>query len=182
MGKKRKSVWNHRARELQPSPLLLGFCVHTTTLNSLEHLPHSNCTPFSGSISHSHHEAGPETKGWLGAGSGREMIWVSLHAPTPACRTAPAQAFPQVSAIPLLPSTINPKSIAADTGIYGNHVSNCHSITFSGTLTQFLQGWYSSYHCCPKAPCCRVGQRAAWGAEAAGITAFLRGRHLSRQN
>lgn len=114
----KKSVRTHSARALQPSPLLLEFCVTTTTPNSSEHSPHSNCTSFSGSICHSHLEAGPELevsqKGGLGlAQSQGELSWVILHALIPACMTAPAQAFPQVSAIPLLPSTLDPKSIAA---------------------------------------------------------------------
>lgn len=65
-----------------------------------------------------------------------------------------------------------PKALLQAISIYGNHVSNCHSITFSGTLTQFLHRWYSSYPCCPKAPCSGVGRRAAWGADAAGIAAL----------
>lgn len=114
----KKSVRTHSARALQPSPLLLEFCVTTTTPNSSEHSPHSNCTSFSGSICHSHLEAGPEPevlqKGGLGlAQSQGELSWVILHALIPACMTAPARAFPQVSAIPLLPSTLDPKSIAA---------------------------------------------------------------------
>lgn len=76
-----------------------------------------HCSPFGGSISHSHLEAGPEPgisqKGGVGlAQSQGELSWITLHALTPAYMRAPARAFPQVSAIPLLPSTLNPKSTA----------------------------------------------------------------------
>lgn len=160
-----------------PAPLLQGFCVRTTTHNSSEHLPQSNRTPFSGLISCSHLEAGPEPgisqKGGLGlAQSHRELSWVTLCALTPSCMTAPARALPQVSAIPLPPSTLNPKSLAAG---YRYLWKPCFQLPFpfSGTLTQFLQGWYSSYPRCPRAPqSCRVGKGAAWGAAAAGSAAL----------
>lgn len=72
---------------------------------------------------------------------------LSTSTSTAICQCSPPTQHTQASFLEVLLQEI---------GIYGNHVSKCHSIDFSGTLTQFLKGRYSSYRCCPKAPCSRV--------------------------